>query len=112
MIIEEIEGVLDLTEEEKEEFQDNYFEYEDDIMELIELYREYNENIRNKSSLHSKLARYNYDIYETWMELHKNAISLSSYRAEVNLRGISLEPEFLQKLDDVIEKYVMIEKFL
>lgn len=80
-------------------------------MELVELYRKNVEMRERKNHLHSQMARFTYDIYETWMELHKNAITLSSYRAEINLRGINIEENFRKEVDEIIDKYVMIEKF-
>lgn len=111
MILEEIENLLDLNLEEKEELRENYFEYEEEIMELIEMYRKYNEFLAKKNRLHSLMARYNFDIYNTWMELHKNAISLSSYRAEANLRGIPMDKQFFHKMNELIDKYVLMVKF-
>lgn len=110
--MEELERILDLTEEERKEFQENYFEYEDEIMELVEVYRKHQEMSMRKNHLHSQVARFNFDIYETWMELHKNAITLSSYRAEANLRSIELEKSFTKRMNEIIDKYVLIEKFV
>ncbi len=107
----EIEGILGLGELEKKILRENYFDLEDEIMELIGLYRKHEEMSRRKIDLHSRIAGHNFDIYETWMELHKVAISLSSYRAEVNLRSISLENNFSTRLNEIIEKYLLLEKF-
>ncbi len=80
-------------------------------MELIDLFRKNQEMMERKYRLHSQLARFSFDIYETWMELHKNAITLSSYRAEINLRSIEIEEVFRKRLDEIIDNYVLIEKF-
>lgn len=112
MDLEEIEKVLHLSEAEKAEFQNNYFEYEEEVMELINLYTKHKEMSQTKNDLHARMARCSYDIYETWMELHKNAISLSSYRAEANLRGITMEYNFSRKMNEIIDKYLLIEKFV
>ena len=111
MILDKLDDIMDLDDSEREEFRDNYFQYEDEIMELVKLYQKNQEMSEKKIRLHSQLARINFDIYETWMELHKNAITLSSYRAEINLRSIDIEKSLMKKLDEIIEKYVLIEKF-
>lgn len=102
---------MDMSEEERDELRENYFDYEEEIMEIVELYRKYSERFQEKSRLHSVMARYNYDIYNTWMELHKNAISLSSYRAEANLRGLPMDTDFFKRMNVLIDKYVLIAKF-
>lgn len=112
MIVDELEKILDLSESEKKIFRDNYFEYEDTIMELITVYRRYVSLLSEKSRLHTNMARYNFDIYETWMAVHKNAISLSSYRAEANLRNLKVESSIWDRLNEIIEEYVLIEKFM
>lgn len=102
---------MDLKSGDRKELETNYFDYEDQIMELLDLFHKNQEMRERKNFLHSQMARFNFDIYDTWMELHKNAITLSSYRAEVNLRSIDLEESFRKDVDSIIEKYVLMEKF-
>ncbi len=111
MNLDEIKRILGLSGREARDFESNYFEVEDEIMELIDLYSKYAEMIERRNQLHTQLARYNFNIHETWMELHKNAISLSSYRAEVNLREIGLESNFSKRMNEIIDSYLLIENF-
>lgn len=111
MILKELEKLIDISDDEIEELRNNYFEYEEEIMEILDLYRKYSERLMEKSRLHSILARHTYDIHTTWMELHRSAISLSSYRAEANLRGIPMEKDFFRRMNELIDKYLILEKF-
>ena len=89
----------------------SYAEYEDLLKELeaqIELHNRLREKLND---LHTKYARYSYELYETYMAVHINAISISARRGELSLMGKEIPKAIQEDMDSLLDQYTIITKF-
>ncbi len=106
-----VSRILGLSEIEKEEIENNHIEYEEMVSELLEVYAEYSRLLGEKLKLDSTYASYNYKIYESFMEVHKNAIILSALSSEIKMKKIDLGEEAVSRVSRILDRYLMLERF-
>ena len=103
--------ILRIEGEERNELLASGGRYDEEAARLLEAYRKYSELLERKLSLDSKYASLNYKLYETFMEAHKNAIIISALKSEVSIKKIELGGEAEDRIDRLLKKYLIIEKF-
>ena len=109
--LELVSHILRIDGEEKKELLASGGRYDEEIAHLLDAYRKYSELLERKLSLDSRYASLNYKLYETFMEVHKNAIIISALKSEVSIRKIELGGEAEDRIDRLLKKYLIIEKF-
>ncbi len=103
--------LLHLNEDEVNELRTNAEAYEGEISELIDAYSEYSATMEKKLAIDSEYSSLNYKLYESFMEVHKNAIIISALRSECSIKKIDLGGEADNKIKRILEKYLIIKKF-
>ena len=103
--------ILRLENEEKKELLASGGRYDEEVARLLDSYRKYSELLERKLSLDSRYASLNYKLYETFMEVHKTTIIISALKSEVSIKKIELGGEAEDRIDRLLKKYLIIEKF-
>lgn len=103
----DIARILNLTENER-----NYYDEEalsDEISELKkELEKFYSTNAR-RLKLQSEYARLNYEIYESYMSTHQNAIAISGMYSELKIAGKALNKKNIEEIESILDSYLMFD---
>lgn len=100
---------LVLSSEELKEIMDNYSYYETAVEELLGRIARHTELKDELSSLSAKIARLNYENYETYMAIHTNSIAISGHRAAIKISGQRLSKDVEEDLTDLLAKYLMLK---
>lgn len=100
------------SDEDVQEIISNFDHYGPVIDELKKVSEEYGEKTSAMTSLNSQYARLNYEIYEKFMAVHVNAIKISSKKSEVSLLGLTTPRHLAEKVETILEKYLLITDFL
>ncbi|MCL5438133.1 MAG: hypothetical protein M1148_02930 [Candidatus Thermoplasmatota archaeon] len=111
MDLDNIFRIISFSDEEKEELIINQKEYEPLLEDLEKVVKEYNAVLGRKLKLDSKYASYNYKVYESFMETHKNAIILSGLFSEAKLKKLEVGKEAEQKINRILDGYLFLERF-
>lgn len=106
MVKKDIESLINLSEEERLKFDRD--DHEDEIIELLEEAEKYYKMNSDRLRLQSEYAKLNYEIYESYMSTHQNAIAISGMYSELRISGKKLSPEMLQKVEDILDSYLII----
>jgi hypothetical protein len=111
---EELASILSsegFSEEEIEEVNRNAAEYGHVLRDIVEEKKKILRNTAQLNSLHGEYATHNYEIYENYMEVHANAISMSAMKAEIALMHLPLPHEYEDKIQNILEEYLLISGF-
>lgn len=100
---------ISLTAKEWAELEKNSTEYSETVDQLLKEI-EHSNRLRNQNSrLDTRSAALNYEIYETYMAIHTNAIKISGQRALFKLKDLELLGDLKKEVDDLLEKYLIIQ---
>ncbi|MCL4315122.1 MAG: hypothetical protein M1454_05305 [Candidatus Thermoplasmatota archaeon] len=110
-LIEKLTGIVKLSDEEINEITSAMDTYSEVLQELIEVHTKFSQAFERKMQLDTRYASLNYKLYETFMEVHKNAIIISALRTELGIRGKDLGEEANSKISRILRKYLVIDKF-
>ncbi|MHB8360500.1 MAG: hypothetical protein ACYDDC_01695 [Thermoplasmataceae archaeon] len=111
MDIEKIEKIMFLSNDDRKELLDNKGTYSDILDDLEGEYLNYMENLNSISELHSKLATINFESYENFMNVHKNAIVIKSTLTEMKIMGIEIKSDENVEIQRLIDHYLLIKGF-
>ncbi|HLH85431.1 MAG TPA: hypothetical protein VKU79_01025, partial [Thermoplasmataceae archaeon] len=78
------------------------------VRKLLETYREYSVLIRLKSELLTQIARLNYELYETYMDVHITAIRISGLLSILRLSNVNIPDDVLESANRIMDGYLMI----
>ena len=100
--------IIGLAEKECSEVLENPEKYGAAANKLLETYRDYMKLVKTRSELESRAASLKSRHSEIFMDVHRNAIILSSLRSNIQLLGLSLDQDKLRRLNEILEEYLMI----
>ncbi len=100
--------ITGLSEEEYREIHENPEKYGASVNKLLETYKDYMKLVKTRSELESRIASLKYRHSEIFMEVHRNAIILSSLRSNIRLMGLSFDPDRLIRLNEILDEYLLI----
>ena len=109
--LELVSSLVGLSSAEKDSITAVAEEYEDSVDSLVAAYQEYSQLLKRKLEIDSRYASLNYKLYESFMEVHKNAIIISALRSEVQIKKLELGGEAEDRIAHILKKYLIIEKF-
>lgn len=98
--------ILNLTDEDLLHFDAEYLSEE--LQELTEEYKKFYRMNSRRLKLQSEYAKLNYEIYESYMSTHQNAIAISGMYSELRIGGRSLEVEFKGEIEQILDSYLML----
>ncbi|MDS0256770.1 hypothetical protein ApAK_03635 [Thermoplasmatales archaeon AK] len=78
------------------------------VIKLLETYREYSVLIRLKNELLTQIARLNYELYETYMDVHITAIRISGLLSILRLSNVNIPDDVLERANRIMDGYLMI----
>lgn len=100
---------LILSKSELEKLAANYGDYREEVEALLAEFRKHKQASAELSSLNSRSARLNYELYETYMAVHTNSIKISGSRSALRIAGQRLSQETEIEIEEILEKYLMMK---
>lgn len=107
--LETLSRNINLSVDELREIRDNYREYEEEVEKLVGQITRFSELKDELSGISTKIARLNYENYETYMAVHTNSIAISGHRAAIRISGQRLSKELEEDLEELLDKYLMMK---
>ncbi len=105
----DITRMLNLSEAELKHFDES--EVSEEIAELREEFEKFHSMNSRRLKLQSDYARLNYEIYETFMSTHQNAIAMSGMFSELRIAGRKPDKETIEEIEAILNGYLMFEGF-
>lgn len=102
----ELAGTLNLTDEEISYLEQNPMQ--ENLAELMEEVGKFRSLKSEKLKLQSEYARMNFEIYDTFMSTHQNAIAISGMFSEIRIGGNEIDREKIEKIEYFLDRYLII----
>ncbi|MCL4328194.1 MAG: hypothetical protein M1151_00960 [Candidatus Thermoplasmatota archaeon] len=106
-----LKKILHLSAEEERELKENPGRYEDLVSRLMEAYEVSSGVLSERLKLESRYAILNFEIYQTFSEVHKNALVISALFSETKMKKLDLGKEAVDKINVILDRYLFVERF-
>ncbi len=107
MVNPDMGRILNLTEEELEYFTRNSMD--DEVSDLLSELTKYYEMNGRKLRLQSEYAKLNYELYDSFMSAHQNAIAISGMYSELKMAARKLSSARIEKIEYLLDRYLILD---
>lgn len=104
----DIARILNLTEDELRAYDEDALSEE--ISELKSEFEKFYRANSRRLRLQSEYAKLNYEIYESYMGTHQNAIAISGMYSELRIAGKGLAKRSIEDIEDILDSYLLLDE--